>query len=63
MRHSIATPSCCDVFLAERQRLAGGDADLRLDQVDAGDHFGHGMLDLDAGVHFDEVEIARAGRR
>ena len=35
----------------------GGDADLRLDQVDAGDHFGHRMFDLDAGVHFDEVEV------
>ncbi len=48
-----------NVLLLERQRLAGGDANLRLDQVDAGDHLGHRMLDLNAGVHFDEVEIAR----
>ena len=47
-----------DVFLLPRQRLAGGDANLPLDQVDAGDHFGDRMLDLDAGVDFDEVELA-----
>ena len=58
MRHSIAQPRTHDVFLLERQRLAGGDADLRLDQVDAGDHFRDRMLDLDAGVHLDEVEVA-----
>ena len=63
MRHSIAAPRVHDVVLLERQRLAGGDADLRLDQVDAGDHFGHGMLDLDAGVDFDEVEVVVADRR
>src|SRR5690606_41967494 len=30
-----------------------------LHQVDTGDHLGHGMLDLDAGVDLDEVERAR----
>jgi hypothetical protein len=34
-----------------------GDANLRLDQVDAGDHLGHGMLDLNAGVDLDEIEV------
>ena len=29
-----------------------------LHDVDAGDHLGHRMLDLDAGVHLDEVELA-----
>ena len=58
MRHSIAAPRCSDVLLRERQLLAGGDADLRLDQVDAGHHFGHRMLDLNAGVDLDEVKIA-----
>ena len=29
-----------------------------LHEVDAGDHLGHRMLDLDAGVHLDEVELA-----
>jgi hypothetical protein len=28
------------------------------DDVDAGDHLGHRMLDLHAGVHLDEVELA-----
>ena len=27
------------------------------DDVDAGDHFGHRMLDLHARVHLDEVEL------
>ncbi len=35
--------------------------DLRLDDVDAGDDFGHRMFDLDARVHFDEVEFVRIG--
>ena len=29
-----------------------------LDEIDAGDHFGDGMLHLDAGIHLDEVEAA-----
>src|SRR5579863_1449505 len=45
------------VALRVRQPLAGGDQQLRLDQIDAGDEFGHGMLHLDAGVHLDEVEL------
>ena len=38
--------------------LAFGNQDLRLDDVDAGDFFGHGMFDLHAWVHFDEIEFA-----
>src|SRR5207237_6372289 len=34
------------------------DEDLRLDQVDAGDHFGDGVLDLNARIDFDEVKIS-----
>lgn len=41
--------------------LAFSDADLGLDQVEAGDHLGNGVLDLDARVHLDEVELAGAG--
>ena len=44
--------------LPERQPLARGDADLLLDDVDAGDHLGHRMLDLHARVHLHEVEAA-----
>ena len=44
--------------------LARGDAHLRLHEVDVGDLLGHGVLDLDAGVHLDEDGFAgaRAGR-
>ncbi len=45
-----------DIVLRHRQLFAIGDADHLLDQVDAGDRFGHRMLDLQAGVHFEEVE-------
>ena len=58
MRHSIAAPRCTMSSCVERQRLARGDANLLLDQVDAGDHFGDRMLDLNAGVDLDEVELA-----
>src|SRR5438309_10168664 len=46
-----------DVLLPHGQPLACGDADLLLDDIDTSDHFGHGMFDLDACVHFDEVEL------
>ena len=57
MRHSMAWPLELDVLLLEAQFFAGSDADLLLHDVDAGDHFGDRMLDLHAGVHFDEVEL------
>ena len=38
------------------ERLAGGDADHLLDQIDAGDQLGHRMLDLQPRVHLQEVE-------
>ncbi len=37
--------------------MALGDEDLRADEVDAGDAFGDGVFDLDAGVHFDEEPV------
>ena len=49
-----------DVLLVVPELLAGGDADLLFHDVDARDFLGDGMLDLDAGIHLDEVE--RAGR-
>ena len=49
----IASSSC-----VQRQRLAGGDAQLPLDQIEAGDHLGHRMLDLQPRVHLHEVEAA-----
>jgi uracil-xanthine permease len=43
---------------AQRQRLAGGHAQLPLDQVLAGDGLGHRVLDLQPGVHLHEEEVA-----
>ena len=40
------------------QGLALGDADLALDDIDAGDEFGDRVLHLHARVDFDEVELA-----
>ncbi len=47
-----------DVLLPERQGKPGGQADLLLDQIDTGHHFGDRMFDLDARVHFHEEEVA-----
>ena len=41
--------------LEHRQRLARGNADLFLHEIDAGEHLGHWVLHLDAGVHLHEV--------
>ena len=46
------------VLLRDGERRAGGDLDLLVDDVDAGDHLGDRMLDLDARVHLDEEELA-----
>ena len=43
-----------DLVLGDRELLAGGDEDLLADDVDPGDHLGHAVLDLDAGVHLEE---------
>ena len=58
----MAWPSQPDVVLPVAERLAGGDADLLGDQVDAGQHLGHRMLDLDAAVDLDEVRSCRRDR-
>ena len=46
-----------DVFLPEGQLLAFGDADLLPHKIDAGNHFSHRVLDLQARIHLDEVEL------
>ena len=38
--------------------VARGDADLLVDEVDAGDRLGDRVLDLQARVHLDEIELA-----
>ena len=50
-------PGHRDVVLRDRQLLACGDAHLQFDQVDAGDHFGDRVFDLQAGVHLHEEEL------
>ena len=37
--------------------MAGGDGDLEFDEIEAGDLFGDGMLDLETGVDFEKIEI------
>src|ERR687897_987553 len=44
--------------LRDLQTLARGHLQLLGDDVDAGDHLRHGMLDLEAGVHLDKVELS-----
>ena len=46
-----------DILLTEGQGLASGDSDLLLHQVDAGDHLGDWMLNLEPRVHFQEIEV------
>ena len=46
--------SLCFTESGERRR----DADLLVDEVDAGDHLRHRMLDLNTGVHLDKIELA-----
>ncbi len=40
-----------------RERMAGGEQELSLDQIDAGDFFGHGVLDLQARIRLDKREL------
>ena len=47
-----------DVGLGKSKRFAGRDEQHLLDEVDAGDRFGHRVLHLDARVHLHEVEVA-----
>ncbi len=41
--------------------VALGDPDLGADDVEAGEHFGDGMLNLDTGVHLDEEPFVGVG--
>ncbi len=52
-----------DPPLVQLQWLSGGDRDLALDKVDAGDALGDGVLDLEAGIHFDEIVLVVFGQQ
>ena len=49
-----------DLVLAQRQRLAGGHAQLPFHEVQPGHHLSHRMLHLQAGVHFHEPDAVGA---
>ena len=51
-----------DLLLGDREGEPGGNADLLPHQVQAGNQLGDRVLHLDAGVHFDEVELAVGGQ-
>ena len=58
IRNSIAWPRCGTSAWVMPERLAGRDPDLEGDEVDAGEHLGHRVLDLDPAVDLDEVGVA-----
>ena len=47
-----------EIVLPERQRSALRDLELEADEVETGDRLGHRVLDLEARVHLEEVEVA-----
>jgi hypothetical protein len=47
-----------DVILRERKWLALRNAQLRADDVDAGDHFGDRVLDLNSSVELKKQEVS-----
>ena len=51
------------LLLAERNALAGGNAKLPGDEILAGDRLGDRVLDLQAGVHLEEVERPVGGQQ
>ncbi len=51
------------IILRKTELFAIGDADHLLDEIEAGHHLGHRMLDLQPRVHLEEVEaLARSDR-
>ena len=57
MERNIFLPR--QIHLRAVQIEALRDLNLRLHDVDAGHHFGDGVLDLHARIHFDEIQFAR----
>ena len=43
------------------ERIALRDLNLRAHEVDAGDHLGDGVLDLNAGIDLDEIPLLSVG--
>ncbi len=55
--HLDRVPGRGDLVLGQRQVLAGGDGKLPLHEVETGDLLGDAVLDLEAGVHLQEVRL------
>ena len=51
-------PTDFNVFLPEWQPFSGGHVHLQMYQVEAGHKFRYGVLNLQAGIHFEEIEVA-----
>ena len=54
-------PALGEARLLEWEALACRDAYLPLDEVEPGDELGDGVLDLQAGVHFQKVKRRKRG--
>ena len=54
--HGVTTNH--DILLADRQGQTSSNVQLLFDDVDASNHLGHRVLNLHAGVHLNEVEVA-----
>jgi len=46
-----------DIFLFVFERLSGSDAELLFDQINPCNFLGHRVLNLNPGIHLDEVEV------
>ena len=46
-----------DVALAQRKFFARSDTNLLLHQIDSGNEFGHGVLDLNPGIHLNKIKL------
>ena len=63
IRHSMACPRDSTEPTTESSFSPAAMPDLRFHQVHAGDHFGDGMFDLNAGIHLDEVKFPEISRK
>ena len=56
--HFNGVPIQPHIFLLDGQPLPLGEANLPRHQIQPRHHLGHGMLNLDAGVHLQKVKLA-----
>ena len=46
-----------NILLPKTQRLAGGNLELKLDQIVTGNHLGYRMLDLNTRIDLDKIIV------